>query len=159
MGDNDAGDVVKGSFQRSALVAVSPADVWDALHDVDRLASYSSYVGPVETVEPGRRWKTSLQDRVGLLKLSAPMEVSVVEETEGESISINASGRDTGPGTRLVVDAQIRLGDSDGSTEMVLEGSYELTGRATRLGAGVARRQAESMVEEFWVNLTTDIAG
>ena len=148
---------MKAKFQRSGLVDAPLAEVWECLHDVDRLATYSSYVGPVETIEPGQRWKTSLQDRVGLFKLSAPMEVSVVEEAESENISISASGRDTGPGTRLVVEASMRLGESDGATALVLEGSYELTGRATRLGAGVARRQAESMVEEFWVNLTTDL--
>ncbi|HEU4319749.1 MAG TPA: SRPBCC domain-containing protein [Acidimicrobiia bacterium] len=148
---------MRGSFQRSALLAVSLEDVWAGLHDVDRLASYSTHLGPVENIDPGERWKTSLQDRVGLVKLSAPMEVAIVEETHGERISIHATGRDKGPGTRLVVEATVRLTESGPDTELDLEGTYELTGRATRLGAAVARRQAESMVEEFWANLTTDL--
>lgn len=148
---------MRGSFERSAQTEASATDAWTALHDVAQLASYSSHLGPVTTVEPDRLWKVSLQDRIGPLKLSAPMDVEVVEETAMVAISIRASGQDRGPGTRLAVQASVRLEETDGDTKLTLEGTYDLRGRAATLGAAVARRQAEKMIDEFWANLAADL--
>jgi carbon monoxide dehydrogenase subunit G len=148
---------MRGSFERTTLIAASPADAWAALHNVDRLASYSSHLGTVTTIEPDRLWKTSLQDRVGPLRLSAPMDVELVAETPTVEVSIRASGRDRGPGTRLVVEASVRLDGINGGTQLSLTGWYDLRGRAATLGAAVARRQAELMIDEFWANLTADL--
>lgn len=145
---------MRGEFERSGRIAAAPADVWATLHDVDQLASFSSNLGAVTVVEPDRRWKTSLQDRVGLLKLSAPMDVEIVEETEMAEVSIRASGQDRGPGTRLAVEASVRIEQIDGATQLTLTGWYDLKGKVARLGGAVARRQAESMIDEFWANLT-----
>lgn len=145
---------MRGSFERSTQIAASPADTWATLHDVEELASFSSHVGPVTTVEIDRRWKTSLQDRAGPLKLSAPMTVEIVEETAMVEVSIRASGRDRGPGTKLVVEASVRIDQVNGGIRLTLQGSYDLRGRVATLGAGVARRQAETMIDEFWANLT-----
>jgi carbon monoxide dehydrogenase subunit G len=133
------------------------SDAWATLHDVDQLAAYSSHLGPVTTVEPDRRWKVSLQDRVGPFKLSAPMDVVIVEETSLVEISIRASGQDRGPGTRLVVEASVRLDQANGETQLALSGTYDLRGRVASLGGAVARRQAETMIDEFWTNLTTGL--
>jgi len=140
-------------------MAATPAEIWATLHDFDRLASYSSHLGPVTTVEPERLWKTSLRDRRGPIRLSAPMEVELVAETAMTEISIRASGRDRGPGTKLVVEASILLETAKGGTRLTLEGSYDLRGRGVTLGAVVARRQAETMIDEFWANLTADLLG
>lgn len=148
---------MEDTFERTGLVTVPPAEVWARLHDVDLLASYSSHLGPVTTIEPGQRWKVSLEDRLGLLKLSAPFDVEIVEETAPLEVSIRASGRDRGPGTRLGVEASIRIDQTDGDTLLTLIGSYDLTGKAVTLGAGVARRRAATMIDEFWTNLTADL--
>lgn len=150
---------MRGSFERRTQVAASPADVWATLHDVDLLASYSSHLGPVTTVEPERVWRTTLQDRVGPLKLSAPMEVELVAETAMVEVSIRGSGQDRGPGTRLVVEASVLLDQTNGATHLSLKGWYDLSGRAASLGAAVVRRQAERMIDEFWRNLTAGLAG
>lgn len=148
---------MRGSFQRTTRITATPADAWVTLHDVDQLATCSSHLGPVTTVEPDRAWKTSLQDRVGPFKLSAPMDVQIVEETAMVEVSIRASGRDRGPGTRLVVEAFVRLDQTNGHTQLTLKGTYDLRGRAATLGAAVARRQAETMIDEFWGNLTASL--
>jgi carbon monoxide dehydrogenase subunit G len=145
---------MRGSFERTTRTTASPSDAWATLHDVDQLAAYSSHLGPVTTVEPDRRWKVSLQDRVGPFKLSAPMDVVIVEETSLVEISIRASGQDRGPGTRLVVEASVRLDQANGETQLALSGTYDLRGRVASLGGAVARRQAETMIDEFWTNLT-----
>ena len=146
---------MRGSFQRTTRTTASPADIWASLHDVDQLATYSSHLGPVTVVEAGCRWRTSLQDRVGPLKLSAPMDVEIVAETDMVEVKIRASGQDRGPGTRLVVEASVRIDPTSGDTQLTLGGWYELSGRVARLGGPVAKRQAESMIDEFWSNLTT----
>jgi len=145
---------MRGSFERSTQIAASPADAWATLHDVEELASFSSHLGPVTTVEADRRWKTSIQDRAGPLKLSAPMDVEIVEETAMVEVSIRASGQDRGPGTKLVVDASVHIDRVNGGIRLTLQGSYDLRGRVAALGAGVARRQAKTMIDEFWANLT-----
>ena len=150
---------MRGSFQRSTQVSVSPVDVWEVLHDVDLLASYSSHLGAVTTVEADRLWTTALQDRVGPFRLSAPMEVEILDETDMVEISIRASGQDRGPGTRLVVEASVQLDETNGDTMLTLTGSYDLRGKVAALGGAVARRQAETMIDEFWANLISDLQG
>ncbi|MGD2059939.1 MAG: SRPBCC family protein [Acidimicrobiia bacterium] len=150
---------MRSSFERTARLAASPDKAWATLHDVNQLASYSSHIGQVTTVQPDRRWMTSLQDRVGLLRLSAPMEVEVVAETALTQISIRASGQDRGPGTRLMVEASIRIDQTSRGTRLTLTGWYDLRGRVATLGAAVAKRQAETMIDEFWSNLTADLSG
>ena len=145
---------MRGSFDRSTRIGASPTDAWEKLHDVDLLASFSSHLGKVAVVEPGRAWTVSLQDRVGPLRLSAPMHVEIVGETPEEDVSIRAHGRDRGPGTSLVVEAVVRVRQRAKNRELLLEGTFELSGRVARLGAGVAKRQADRMIDEFWANLT-----
>lgn len=148
---------MRGTFERSTWTTAAPADAWAKLHDVDRLAAYSSHLGPVTIVEPDRRWKTSLRDRVGPFKLSAPMDVEIVEEKPMVQVSIRASGQDRGPGTRLVVEASVRIDQTSGETQLTLEGWYDLKGRVASLGGAVAKRQAETMIDEFWANLTVGL--
>lgn len=107
---------MRASFERSTQIGASPATAWATLHDVDQLASYSSHLGPVSVVEPDRRWRVSLQDRVGPFRLSAPMDVELVEETGLAEVSIRASGQDRGPGTRLVVEASVRIDQTTNDT-------------------------------------------
>lgn len=148
---------MRGSFDRSTPLAASPTDIWATLHDVDHLAACSSHLGPVTIIEPDQRWKTSLQDRVGPFKLSAPMDVEIIEESPLSEISIRASGQDRGLGTRLAVEATVQIHQTNGDAILALEGSYELKGRVASLGGTVARRQAETMIDEFWDNLTTGL--
>jgi carbon monoxide dehydrogenase subunit G len=148
---------MRGSFERSTRIAASPSNAWATLHDVDQLAAYSSHLGSVTTVEAERLWKTSLQDRVGPFRLSAPMDVEIVGETAMVEVSIRASGQDRGPGTRLVVKASVRIDQTGGETQLTLKGSYDLRGRVATLGAAVARRRAETMIDEFWSNLTAGL--
>ncbi|HET9261309.1 MAG TPA: SRPBCC family protein [Acidimicrobiia bacterium] len=145
---------MRESFVRTARVEASPARVWEVLHDTNLLSSLSSHLGAVRVVEPGRAWEVSLKDRVGVLTLSAPMQVEILEETDEATISVRAFGQDRGPGTRLIVEATIRLDQTDAGTELNMSGWFELIGKVAMLGAGVARRQAGKMIDEFWSNLT-----
>lgn len=151
------GVIMRDSFERVAVVTAPATVIWATLHDVSLLASYSRHLGPVTTIEPGRRWKVPLQDRVGLLKLSAPFDVAIVEDIATAVVSIRASGRDKGPGTQLAVEASVRISQEKGNTQLNLAGSYELTGKVVTLGAAVARRRAATMIDEFWTNLTADL--
>lgn len=145
---------MRGTFERSTRIAASQADIWATLHDVDQLASFSSHLGPVTIVEPDRRWTTSLQDRVGPFQLSAPMDVEIVEETAMLEVSIRASGQDGGPGTRLAVEATVHIDSTTGDAKLSLYGWYDLKGKVATLGRSVAKRQAATMIDEFWANLT-----
>lgn len=144
---------MRGSFERSTRIAAAPTKVWETLHDVDLLASFSSHLGSVTVVDPDRTWTVSLQDRVGPVTLSAPMHVEIVQETREVEISIRASGRDRGPGTMLTVEATMRLDQSEDDV-LTLSGRFDMTGKVALLGATVARRQAEKIIDEFWSNLT-----
>jgi carbon monoxide dehydrogenase subunit G len=146
---------MKDTFERRMAVGLPLADAWTYLHDVDALASCSSYLQPVEVIEDGRRWSTVLQDRVGPFRLSAPVVVEILDERDLQSIEMRASGQDRGLGTRLRVDAamQCRHSDDGDGTALVMRGTYDVTGRVAALGAAVVRRQAGTMIDEFWRNL------
>lgn len=145
---------MRGSFTRTTEVTAAPEEIWATIHDVDRLAGFSSHLGPVTVITDDRRWQVSLHDRVGPFKLSAPMDIELVAETDRVEVSIRASGKDRGPGTRLEVEASVRIDQTKHGSGLTLEGSYDLKGRIARLGGPVAKQQAETMIDEFWSNLT-----
>lgn len=152
---------MQDSFERSMTIASAQETVWALLHDVDELASCSSHLGAVTTVEINRLWKATLEDRVGPFKLSALIDVEIISEDPMETVAIRASGQDRGLGTRLVVEAAVttRSADEPGTVDVVMQGSYDITGRVATLGAAVVRRQANSMLDEFWINLGDRLTG
>lgn len=148
---------MREDFMRDAEVRATRDRVWEMLSDVDALASCSTKVTDVESVIADQEWRLVLTDRVGPLTLSAPMSVSIVQRSPLEQVRIVAQGNDRMLGTRLHVEASVGCSDtpSSGPTRVTFVGSYDVSGKAANLGSSIVRRQANTMIDEFWKNFTS----
>ncbi len=67
-------------ISRSVVVAAPRARVWSALLDVQRVASWLSIVGDVHELEPLHRYSAVLEDHIGPFALRADLTVSVTAD-------------------------------------------------------------------------------
>jgi carbon monoxide dehydrogenase subunit G len=144
---------VHQDIARSALVASPRAQVWSALLDFQRVASWLSIVGEVREVERGRRYGAVLEDRVGPFALRADLAVSVTADEP--RLRVEASGEDRQVASRITAVVDLSLGDEDGGTRVSIGGGYDITGRIATLGAGAIRKKGDHVLDEFVERLTT----
>ena len=85
--------------------------------------------------------------------MKADLLITVVELDEPKSIAIKAVGEDRQVRSRITIDAAVHLRDQgNGSTEVRISGTYEVTGKVATLGAGLIRSKARKMVEQFCIS-------
>jgi carbon monoxide dehydrogenase subunit G len=126
--------------------------VWAIVSDIPTVLSWISIVEAVEEVEPGERFGVVLADKLGPFKLRADVNVVVGEREPGSSIRARGDGEDRQIGSRLVIEVALALEERDGSTQLDLSGSYEVTGRPASLGAGAIRKKAANILAEFFAS-------
>ena len=80
-------------------LGATPAEVWNTLWDIAALADCIPGCDGVTEVEPKRRYRATVRDRVGPFKVSIPLDISVDSFDEGRSLSVTASGRDSALGS------------------------------------------------------------
>lgn len=133
--------------------------VWRTVSDITTVLSWISIVGAAEEVEPDRRYRAVLQDRLGPFRLRADLDITIDERVEGSRIRARADGQDRQIGSRLIIDVTLALADGDGAVAVDVGGSYEVTGRPATLGAGSIRRKAATILSEFFTNAERSLAG
>lgn len=147
-------------FARTLTVTSSPERSWAALTDVDRLAGWVTIVHDVKELSRLDKYTAVLQDRVGPFKLRADLDITVVVVEDGRRVDVRASGRDRAVDTRLAVAATMTLGqDPAGGTSLEVAGNYEVTGKAASLGAGVVRKKAEGIINDFFTSAARELGG
>jgi uncharacterized protein len=124
--------------------------VWRIVSDVPTVLSWISIVGTAEEVEPERRYRAVLEDRLGPFKLRADLDIDVAERVEGSSIHARADGEDRQIGSRLIIDVTLALVPEGAVTAVEVRGSYEVTGRPATLGASSIRKKASKVLAEFF---------
>ncbi len=140
---------------RSALVASPRAQVWTALLDFQRVASWLAIVGEVREVEPLRRYTAVLEDRVGPFALRADLAVTV---TAAEPhLHVEASGEDRQVASRITATIDLAVSDEGGGTRIAVSGGYDITGRIATLGAGAIRKKGEHVLDAFVESLTREL--
>jgi carbon monoxide dehydrogenase subunit G len=143
---------VRQEFFRTLSVP-SPAErAWETVLDVSRVAGWISIVGSVQERTPLEHYTAVLVDRLGPFKLRADLEIRVLEVEGGRRLRARASGEDRQVGSRIVVDATLRLEEVPEGTSMEVAGAYEVTGRVASLGAGSIRKKAEGVLDDFFRN-------
>lgn len=140
------------TFERRQHVRADAAQCWAALTDVQRLASWVSVLQEVEELAHLESYKAVLQSRVGPLKLRANLDVSVEVIQEGSHVRVKAAGRDAQVNSAISIDAALRLEEGDSGTDVITEGSYQVTGRVASMGGGIIRKKAKEVLEEFFSN-------
>lgn len=136
-------------FARRLPVASDPSRVWDALTDVERLAAWITVVGDVREVSRLDSYTAVLADRLGPFRLSADLDINVVDVEEGSSIRFVAEGEDRQVASRITIDGQLSLTTEGSMTVIDVSGRYEVTGRVATLGASMIRSKGETILDQF----------
>ena len=145
-------------FAKTIRLDASPDDVWQAINDVRRVASWLSIVREVRDVEPPRRYAALLEDRIGPFAMRADLDV-VVEPTTGRQMRVTASGEDRQVASRISATIELAVWpDGDGSA-LGATGRYEVTGKVATLGAGAIRKKGDRILDEFFASATKELGG
>lgn len=141
---------MRQEFQETVRFAGDRDTVWRIVSDIPTVLSWISIVGAAEEIEPGRRYRAVLEDRLGPFRLRADLDIGVAERVEGSSIHAGGDGEDRQIGSRLIVDVTLALAEEGDATVVDVRGSYEVTGRPATLGAGSIRKKAAKILSEFF---------
>lgn len=140
----------RSEFHRELSVTSSPEESWAALTDVPQLVSWVSIVEDAEEIEPLARYSAVLMDRLGPFKLRADLDIVMSDVEVGRSLKVRAAGEDRQVGSRLVVEATLTTEPADGGTKIVVDGAYEVSGKAASMGSGTINKKAEKIMNGFF---------
>lgn len=141
-------------LDNSFTVPVPPAQAWDVLLDVERIAPCmpGATVDEVNGDEIAGRVKVKL----GPVSLTYKGTAKFTERDEaGHTIAMQANGKETrGAGTAsAVVNASLKPADNNGHTTVSMHTTLNVTGRPAQFGRGVMADVSAKLVEQFATNL------
>jgi carbon monoxide dehydrogenase subunit G len=141
---------VRQEFQETVRLTAGRDAVWRTVSDIPTVLSWISIVGTADEIEPDRRYRAVLEDRLGPFRMRADLDIGVAERVEGTSIRARGDGEDRQIGSRLIVDVKLALAEEGDITVVDVRGSYEVTGRPAALGASSIRKKASKILSEFF---------
>jgi carbon monoxide dehydrogenase subunit G len=147
------------SLNRVIDLPASREKTWTLLWDVGALAGCLPGCEDVIEIEPRRRYRATIRDRVGPFRVSIPLDVGVETVVDGERLTFAASGRDSALGSPVKVRLAVALADATGGVRLTLDGEGELGGKLAMLGQAVATRKARETLDRFAENLTRLLGG
>ncbi|HET6153970.1 MAG TPA: SRPBCC domain-containing protein [Marmoricola sp.] len=145
-------------FEKTVEVAGTADEVWALITDVPRLVGWISVLDDARTIEELARYTAVIQDKIGMFKLRADLDITIVDKTMGERIVMHAEGEDRQVGSRIVIDAVVALTSAEGTSSVRVQGKYGVSGSAATLGSSTIRRKGDKIVEEFVKNLLAEAA-
>jgi uncharacterized protein len=144
-------------FHRDLPVKSTPADSWSAMIDVPRLVSWVSIVEDAVEIEPLSKYSAVLMDRLGPFKLRADLDVTVSDVEDGSSLRVRAIGEDRSVGSRLLVIATMQVRPESHGATIIVDGVYEVTGKAASMGSGTINKKAQKILDEFFGAASEDL--
>jgi uncharacterized protein len=145
-------------FSRESTVAADSSRSWSVLTNVDTLVSWVSIVHDIHEVAHLEKYTATLVDKVGPIKLKAPLEVDVDVLVEGESIRITAQGTDLQVNSQISVNATLTLGPRDGEgTTVAVDGDYAVLGKVASMGSGIIVKKANKIIDEFFTAMEGEL--
>lgn len=148
------------AFRRELAVASDPGRCWQVLTDVPRLVSWVSIVEDATEIAALAQYRAVLADRIGPFSLRADLAIDVSDVDEPRRIRVRAQGEDRQVGSRIRVDATLRLSEtSRNGTTISVDGMYEVTGRVATMGAGMITKKADTILAEFFSNAAAELGG
>jgi carbon monoxide dehydrogenase subunit G len=146
-------------FARVIAVPLAPAEVWSALWDVPKLARCIPGCQDAQEVEPRRRYRATIRERVGPHAVEIPLEVVVDSLETGVRLAVKASGRDPVLSSLVKVSMIVGLAGQGAGTSLTLQGKLEVGGKLAALGQGVLQRKTHDILGEFAANLERLLKG
>jgi uncharacterized protein len=141
-------------MDNSFTVPVPPAQAWDVLLDVERIAPCMP--GASVTSVEGDEVQGQVKVKLGPLSLTYKGTAKFVEkDVENHTIGLDATGKETrGAGTASAnVQAVLKPGDTDGSTLVSIHTSLNVTGRPAQFGRSLLPEVSGKLIAQFASNL------
>jgi carbon monoxide dehydrogenase subunit G len=145
-------------FDQTVHVSGSPDEVWSLITDVPRLVGWISVLEDARTIEELAHYTAVVQDKIGMFKLRADLDIRVTEKLEGQRIVVHAEGEDRQVGSRIVIDATVTMSPDSDLTGVRVDGRYSISGSAATLGSSTIQRKGDKVVKEFFQHLSSDAA-
>jgi carbon monoxide dehydrogenase subunit G len=142
---------------RTAHVTASPGEVWTVLLDFERVASWLSVVRDLREIVPRERYTTVLEDHVGPFGLRADLAIDVSADPVQRRLQVTGSGEDRQIASRISATLGLAVVATATGSDVVVTGSYEITGRIATLGAGAIRKKGDRVLDEFFARLTREL--
>lgn len=143
-------------FEQTVQVNGTPDEVWALITDVPRLVGWISVLEDARTIEDLAHYTAVIQDKVGMFKLRADLDIRVTEKVQGERIVVHAEGEDRQVGSRILIDATVTMSPGPDATDVRVGGRYSISGSAATLGLSTIRRKGDKVVKEFFQHLSSD---
>jgi len=121
--------------------------------DVPRMVECVPGCVEAREIEAHRRYVARMQQKVGPISLSAPLEVHVVEMEPERRLALEARGRDPVVGAEITLRVALGIEGRDGASLLRIDAEGRVLGKLGALGHGVIQKKAEEAVDEFGARL------
>jgi carbon monoxide dehydrogenase subunit G len=155
-GENVAGMIDVG---RVIELPHALAEVWRGLREAPGLGRCVPGCQDTQEVEPGRRYRATVRERVGPYSVEIPLEVIVDPLEEGVRLAVRVSGRDPVLSSTVKASMIAALAAGDSGTSLTIQGRLEVGGKLAALGEAVIQRKTRDILGEFAVNLERFLKG
>jgi carbon monoxide dehydrogenase subunit G len=138
---------------REVVIAAPGSAVWELLWDVRRIVECLPGCVEAREVEAHHRYTARMEQKVGPISLSVPLDVRVVEVTAPRRLSLDAKGKDQVVGAEVVAHVMLEVESRGAESLLRIDAEGRILGRLGALGQGVIQRKAEGIIEEFGARL------
>jgi carbon monoxide dehydrogenase subunit G len=134
---------------REVLLPVSADVLWSFLWDVPRVVACLPGCVDAAEVEPQRRYRARMQQRVGPISIDVPLDVEILEADPPRRLVLKASGRDRLVGAEIAMRVTLACAPATAGSMLRIDADGRVLGKLGALGHGVIQRKAEEAVAEF----------
>ena len=138
---------------REVVIVVPASALWELLWDVRRMVECLPGCVEAREVEAHQRYTARMEQKVGPISLSVPLDVKVVEAEEPHRLALEARGRDPVIGAEIVARVTLEVESRGEESLLRIDAEGRILGRLGALGQGVIQRKAEETIEEFGARL------
>lgn len=136
-------------FEKEVEILAPKEKVWNFIWDVNRFIACVPGCKEVKTIEAGKRYSTTMVEKVGPFKVEFPTTIEVLEREEMTRIKAQASGADNKIGSRMKIELDVRLREQDDKTVLGFTAGVDILGKLAALGHGIIKRKADQVLDEF----------
>ena len=136
-------------FEKQITISVPREKVWQFIWDVDRFIACVPGCKEANTVEEGKIYTATMEEKIGPFRVKFPMKVEVENSEHLTSIKARASGSDSKLGSLMKIDLDVHLEEHGPGTVLSLVATVEILGKLAALGHSMIKRKADRVMVEF----------
>ena len=144
---------------REVVIAAPASALWDMLWDVRRIVECLPGCVDARELEPHQRYAARMEQKVGPIRLSVPLDVRVIEAIAPRRLALDAKGRDPVIGAEVVARVALDVVSRGDESVVRIDAEGRILGKLGALGQAVIQRKAEEIIDEFGARLKRAVRG